>query len=797
MLKTISAIVLFCCFVSGAAFAQTFEADVQTLIDASCIRCHDAETKTPLNMETLDYDLAKPGAFRQLVRIYDRIENREMPPRSEPRPKRAMLEKALASMKSALLEANLTARQNQRVAVRRLSRVEYEYTLHDLLGIHDELGKLLAADVRAADFDTVAAGQRISRIHVRTYLETADHALDSAIRLGKRPLREPYVFDFMNAPYLEESYDKPREEGGQIILKLDDAVGIFQDNCWTLRTDNYGYSVPYSGLYRITAEAYAYRAETSMTLLLIQGHTKQEGCGTKLLGALDLLPDEARSIEFTTFLKPEDFIYPTMAELDLPPNGITVEHTEGGAKAYEGEGLAFKSLTIQGPLVETWPPQSTRQLLTGVELSERESPDSGGVAFDMKLSKEPIEHVIDIVARLAPLAFRRPTEEGEVEFYARLAEPAIAEGRDFAEVIRIPLRAILSSPDFLLHGGLPGGLDDFALATRLSYFLWKSMPDEELFKLALFGMLSDPEVLEQQVDRMLNDEKSMRFGKDFLGQWLRLREIAATTPDERLYGGYDDVLNRALPQETELFFAELIAQNLPVKNIIDSDFTFLNRRLAEHYGISGIEGQQMRKVMLPEDSPRGGVLTQASILKLTANGSVTSPVKRGNFVVTNLLGQPPNPPPADVTIEEPDTRGTTTIREQLDKHRTLETCANCHNHIDPPGFALESFDPIGRFRTKYRTTSDSTTWLDVDASGNTEHGEFFSGIQDFKELLLEQEDEIASHFISQLVVYATGGEIEFADREEVSKIIEQTRDSGYPVRSIIHAIVQSNLFRRK
>ena len=800
MLKTFSVIVSSCCFVSGAAFAQGFEGDLHSLIDASCIRCHDAETKTPLNMETLDFDLAKPGAFRQLVRIYDRIQNREMPPRSEPRPKRALVKNTLTSMKSALLEANLAARQNQRVAVRRLSRVEYEYTLHDLLGVHDELGKLLAADVRAADFDTVAAGQRISRIHVQAYLETADRALDSAIRLGKRPLREPYVFDFMNAPYLEESYDKPREEGGQLILKLDDAIGIFQDNCWTLRTDNYGYSVPYSGLYRIRAEAYAYRAETSMTLLLIQGHTKQEGCGTRLLGALDLAPDEPRSIEFTTFLEPEDFIYPTMSELDLPPNGLRAELTEGGAKAYEGEGLAFKSLTIQGPLVETWPPQSTRQLLTGVELSERRGPGNGpeeAGLYDIKLSKKPIEHVTEIVARLAPLAFRRPTEKGEVEFYARLAEPAIAEGRDFTEIIRIPLRAILSSPDFLLHGGTLGGLDDFALATRLSYFLWKSMPDEELFQLALFGLLSDPEVLEQQVERMLNDEKSMRFTKDFLGQWLRLREIAVTNPDERLYGGYDDVLNQALPQETELFFAELIAQNLPVKNIIDSDFTFMNRRLAEHYDIPGIEGQQMRKVTLPEDSPRGGVLTQASILKLTANGSVTSPIKRGNFVVTNLLGQPPSPPPANVTIEEPDTRGTTTIREQLDKHRNLETCANCHNHIDPPGFALESFDPIGGFRTKYRTTNDSTTWLDVEASGNTEHGEFFSGIQDFKELLLEQEDEIASHFISQLVVYATGGDIQFADREEVSHIIEQTRDSGYPVRSIIHAIVQSNLFRRK
>ncbi len=600
MLRTLSALLSSGCIASGAAFAQGFEADLKSLIDTSCIRCHDAETKTPLNMENLDFDPANPGAFRQLVRIYDRIENREMPPRSEPRLKRALVKNTLASMKSALLEANLAARQNQRVAVRRLTRSEYEYTLHDLLGVRDELGKLLAADVKAALFDTVAAGQRISPIHVQTYLDTANHALDSAILLGERPLREPFVFDFMNAPYLDAWYTKPRAIGGQIIMKLDDAIVIFQDNCWTLKTSSYGYSVPYPGLYRVTAEAYSYRAKTSMTMVLIQGNKKQGG--SRLLGALDLVPDEARTIEFTTFLQPDDFLYPTMTELDLPPNGIEVRFTEGGAKSYQGEGLAFKSLTIQGPLVETWPAESVRQLLTGVEFVERESPDSAGVAFDMKLTKKPIEHVTEIVARLAPLAFRRPTEEGEVEFYAQLAEPAIAEGRDFSEIIRIPLRAILSAPEFLIHSGVPGTLDDFALAARLSYFLWKSMPDEELFQLALFGMLSDPEVLEQQVDRMLNDKKSMRFVKDFLGQWLRLREIAATNPDEGLYGKYDDVLNRALPQETELFFAELIANDLSVRNFVDSDFTFVNRRLAEHYDIPGIEGQQMRKVMLPEDS---------------------------------------------------------------------------------------------------------------------------------------------------------------------------------------------------
>jgi hypothetical protein len=812
MIKALLVIVSSCFLVSDAAYAQAFEADIRPLLESACIRCHDAETKTPLNLESLDTDLANPDTFRRWEKIFDRVQDREMPPRSEPRPQRALVNKALASLEDALLKANLAARQNQRVAMRRLSQVEYEYTLHDLLGIHDELGELLAADVEAARFDTVASGQRISPIHVRSYLETADRALDSAIQLGTPTPSEPRFVGYLNSPRTAEWIDKPVQYGGNILKKLDDAVALFWDNDWTMRSDHAGFQIPYPGLYRITAEAYPYQANTPVTLLLVRGNEKQGG--SSLIGAFDLVPGETRRVELTTFLKPNDFLFPTVHDLDRPDGGINIMRLKEGAKVYTGEGIAFKSLSVQGPLADTWPPQYTRDLLTGVELVRLNFPEDAtwirGYRFN--LPKGALEHVKDIVARIAPLAFRRPPKEGEVEFFARLAEPAIAEERDFIDSVRVPLRAILSSPQFLFHSGKPGTLDDYALATRLSYFLWKSMPDEELFQLARERRLSDPEVLAQQVERMLDDEKSKRFVKDFVGQWLRLREIAATTPDETLYPEYDDVLNQAIMLETELFFAELMAQDLSVRNFINSDFTFLNRRLAEHYGVPGIEGQHMRKVALPEDSPRGGVLTHASILKLTANGTVTSPVKRGNFVLTNLLGKPPNPPPSDVTVEEPDTRGTITIREQLDKHRNLEVCATCHNHIDPPGFALESFDPIGGFRTRYRSTEAGDipdrklygqhifTYMEgpeVDASGITQDGESFSGIQEFKNLLLKQEDEVAHNFISQLVTYATGGEIQFADREELSHIVKQARANGYPVRSIIHLIAQSKLFRNK
>jgi hypothetical protein len=382
------------------------------------------------------------------------------------------------------------------------------------------------------------------------------------------------------------------------------------------------------------------------------------------------------------------------------------------------------------------------------------------------------------------------------------------------KMIRAPLRAMFSSPQFLFHAGQPGPLDDHALASRLSYFLWKTLPDAELTRLANEKKLTQPKVLTAQVERMLDDPRSNRFINDFLDGWLHLSDIDATTPDPTLYPEFDDQLRQAILAETRLFLRELLAKNLPAHHFIKSDFTFLNRRLARHYGIGKITGEEMRRVKLPANSPRGGLMTQASILKVTANGTLTSPVKRGHWVLASLLGTPPQPPPP-VDAIEPDIRGAVTIRETLAKHRDVASCASCHQHIDPPGFALESFDPIGGFRQRYRTPGKGDwtkqrylaayhlgqplyRWgLHVDATGTTADGKTFNGIRHFRDLLLEHEEQVARNFVSQLITYATGAEVQFADRSEVERILAVNKTKGYPVRDLFHAVVQSRLFLNK
>ncbi len=805
--------------VPAGVAAQTFEAEVAPLVGSSCLQCHGDRTVTPLNLARLGFDLADPETFKVWEKVYERLENGEMPPATAPQPDAVMVTAARGSLKQALVAANLAERGEQRTPLRRLTRLEYAYTIQDLLGIDEVIASnlipLLPAEADSGGFDTVAATQSMSPIHVRSYLEAADRALDGALAVGPAPPTETYVIEYAKSEYLHRVANNTGLGQG-IVKQLDDAYVAFIDaaSTYTVNSQSEGHRVTVPGRYRVTVEAYPHQAVSPVTLSLYRGHRSGGGVPAleELLGEFDLIGEEPRIVEVTPYLRPGDLIAPVPADLDGPRPTHAVPgdpHSGfGGLKHHPGEGVALRFMTIEGPLLTdgVWPPESTRRLLAGVGF------DADGA---IRLAKDPYDHIVDIVGALAPRAFRRPLADGELEAYASLARPLLDDDRPFLEAVRVPLRAILSAPAFLYHAsswdanGAASTLDDFGLATRLSYFLWRSMPDAELLDAAREGTLSDPDVLARQVDRLLDDPKRERFVRDFAGQAFRLYELKATTPDRGMYPEFDDRLGQAMARETELFLAELIAGDLGAGLLIDADFTFVNRQLAGHYGIAGITGEHMRKVTLPADSPRGGLLTQASIHKVTANGTTTSPIPRGNFVLANLLGQPAPPPPAAVDALEPDTRGTTTVREQLEAHRSNPVCANCHRVIDPPGFAMESFDPIGGFRTRYRLSGGEidvggglrypapyTEGPAVDPSGVTPEGDAFAGIEDYKRFLLERElDQVARHLASNLLVFSTGAEIEFADRDAVEQIVERGRNDGHPVRAMIHQVVQSDVFR--
>jgi hypothetical protein len=366
---------------------------------------------------------------------------------------------------------------------------------------------------------------------------------------------------------------------------------------------------------------------------------------------------------------------------------------------------------------------------------------------------------------------------------------------------------MLCSPDFLFLKEPAGKLSDLQLATRLSYFLTRSTPDEAL----LTAKLSQTDVLRQQTERLLKADTLERFVTDFTDGWLNLREIEFTTPDKQLYPEYDGLLLDSMLRETRGFITHLIEENLSLANIIHSDFAMLNHRLANHYGIPGVSGVDLQKVKLPAESHRGGILIQASILKVSANGTNTSPVVRGIFVMDRILGMEPPPPPPGVPGVEPDIRGATTLREQLAKHSEMESCQGCHRVIDPPGFALENYDVIGGWRERFRSLGEGEKvdlkvegrkvryrlGQPVDAAGVLTDGKTFQNLADLKNVLLADQDKVARCVIEKLLTFATGRPMGFSDRSEIDRLATESKVKGHAMRDLIHAIVQSEIFQSK
>jgi len=431
-------------------------------------------------------------------------------------------------------------------------------------------------------------------------------------------------------------------------------------------------------------------------------------------------------------------------------------------------------------------------------------------------SQHPSKDADRLLKNFLRLAYRRPVSEADHDRFLNLILEALANGHSFTDSMIAGYTAVLASPGFIYYQATEGRLVSYALAERLSYFLWNSAPDEELLTLADSRQLLNPEIKSQQVERLLADPKSRQFVDAFLGYWLDLRHMADSSPDQELYPEYqlDNALIESMTEETQLYFQELIKDNLGVSHLVDSDFVIVNERLATHYEIEGIRGAAFRPVELSDDSPRGGLMTQASVLKVTANGTTSSPITRGAWMMDRILGHHIPPPPPSVQAIESDIRGAKTIRDQLSLHREQESCNVCHVKIDPAGFALENFDVMGGWRDRYRTTSQGEgepvegighngyrfrfrLGLPVDATGQLPDGRAFRDIRELKKLLLTNEEQLARNLVERFVIYATGAPIRFSDRPKVEVILEKSRHDNYGLRTLLHEVVRSDLFLYK
>ncbi|MEQ1826382.1 MAG: DUF1592 domain-containing protein [Pirellula sp.] len=689
-----------------------------------------------------------------------------------------------------------------RTVVRRLNRVEYQNSVRDLLGVSLDFQEMLPPDNVAFGFDNVGEALHISSFLLERYLETANLALDRAI--ANRP--QPQV---IKKRYSLKETHQVKSTTEKVFRKSDDndRVVMFSSSRWQAATlSPFHPPDPGKYLFRISASGVqssgkpvTYRVDAGSMLMTGKQH---------LVGYFDAPADRSDVAEFVDYLDARNTIR-------VLPYGLATaqEVSKIGADQFDGPGLAIDWIEVEGPLNDRWPPASHRSLFG--ELGQVASPIYNQSNRVEVASEAPMQDAERILLQFCRRAFRRNVNRMDIAPFVHLVQSKLNEGRSFEQSVRVSLAAVMVSPQFLFlreesaHDGI---LDEFAIASRLSYFLWRTMPDDELLSIAEKGELKIPKTLHDQVERMLEDSKSSAFVKDFVGQWLNLRDIDFTMPSQQLYPEFDDMLKESMVRETELFFAELLEQDLSLLNLVASDFSMLNGRLARHYGIPDVDGWEFRRVDLPAGSHRGGVLTMASVLKVTANGTYTSPVNRGVWILDRILATPPSPPPESVAGFVPDIRGATSIREQLAKHRNEGSCASCHEDIDPPGFALENFDVIGGWRDLYRLSGWTREakpvvmngqkmryyhGIAVDSTGVTSDGHAFQNIDEFKKILLTDKQQIARALTQKLVTFGTGASLQSSDQPKIESIVARVRDRDYGLRTLVHEIIQDDLFKKK
>lgn len=844
---------VFSCILS----ANTYQKTVEPFLETYCIQCHGADKqKGDRRYDTLNNDFLDPDSLILWQDIVDLMNLGDMPPEEEKQPDPSKRLEVIEWITENLEVAYAHHKSNDRKTVlRRLNKLEYNRTVRDLLKLEPILmdpTESFPPDEVEENFNNIGSALITSDFLLQGYLDAAETYVEQASRVGPKPETKHYRFE---APFYPA---RNRRDGKDVAGKYQHIRKNTTDQDGFMWLSKLEEGVPESGYYKLRFKAEAIGRDYPYPESIV-GTNKNEPlrvdviAGSRAYGELEFRTSSDRKVagfviadnkpdwyEARIWLDkgyqprltfpngpnrvkpmrktlvhryPEDFqemihnwtvpgdgLYPYPIEeaearrieaeknriattvggvLNTEGTGNLFNKSEGWAaffRGYHGPRIRVHEIKLDGPYYDSWPTPSYKALFGDYEPT--------------------MQNARAILKRFASSAFRKPASEEKVDILLDLVSKKFESGTSAFEALKIGFRAVLCSPDFLYLQEGDGLLDDYALATRLSYFLWSTNPDAELIKLAEKGQLSNPKVLRKQTLRLLRDDRSKAFTEQFTSRWLELYKIGTMPPSDKDFKTYYvDGLEHSMRRETQTFFRYLLEKNLPITEFLDSDFTFVDGGLARLYGIEGVNGPEMQKVSLKSDPHRGGLLGHASILTASANGIDTSPVIRGIWVLENILGTPPAPPPPDVEPLEPDIRGATTIRDQLDKHREVETCYECHRKIDPLGFALENYNPIGGWRDHYPRGSQEGP--EIDASGQMPNGQEFTGFDDFKSILMGRQDQFARCLTEKLLAYSMGRTLEFTDRPEVDGIIEKLDERGQGLQDLVLLIVESEAFRTK
>jgi mono/diheme cytochrome c family protein len=778
----------------SASPSPTSASTYRTVLNQYCVTCHNERLRTAeLLLDQMDIENVPVGApvWEKVVR---KLRGRAMPPAGMPRPDEATYEAFATYLETELDQAAEANPNPGRPPAHRLNRAEYASAIRDLLDLQIDGESLLPADDPGYGFDNNGAVLSVSPMLLERYLTAARKITSLAIGdLSIRPTFETY-----RIPRLMMQDDRMSDD-----LPFGSRGGIAVQHQFPLD----GEYVVRIVLQRDKDERIVGLSEPQELLVLLDGEPVKTftvgGIYERTLGNVmyEHNTENAAQLEYERTADAnlevrfpakagERLVGVTFRKETVEPEGMFTPLLPDLAYLGKGDEPTLASISIGGPYNAT---------------------GSGDTASRRKIfvcqpadSNDEARCAREILSKLARSAYRRPVTEGDVRALFALYETGREEG-DFEAGIAMALQKILVSPEFLfrlerdpsdLAPETAYQLSDLELASRLSFFLWSSIPDDELLGLAERGQLKDPAVLEQQIGRMLADSRSKALVENFAGQWLYLRNMRSVSPDPGEFPEFDDELREAFQRETELLFESMLREDRSVLDLLNADYTYVNERLARHYEIPNVHGSRFRRVPLVDEGRRG-LLGQGSILTVTSYGNRTSPVVRGKWVLEQLLGIPPPPPPPDAvtTLDETGEGGEAlTMRQQMEQHRANPVCSACHNLMDPIGFALENFDAIGKWRTTSPFVGDDAP---IDASGMLYDGSKFQDVAEFREVLLSHPDQFARTVTEKLLTYALGRGLEYTDAPVVRKILRQTAPNDYRWSSLISNIVQSTPFQMR